>query len=225
MLNSMAVDDPARPITDEDRRAAVTTLRQAAEDGRLGPQDLDRRLAQVDQARLAGELGAALAGIPPARSTTWPTTATPQGQPAAPPPQPPITPQLPQPAGYRPDDRLTLSGVWSDEKRRGEWTIPPYLRLQAGLSNVKLDCRQATPDSPIIDIEVGMGVGNTVLILPEGWGVNTDRLRKGMGTIKIKVPTAATPGNPTLVLHGQLGAGTIVVRHENWFERRTKPKG
>ena len=46
-----------------------------------------------------------------------------------------------------------------------------------------------------------------------------------MGTIKIKVPTAATPGNPTLVLHGQLGAGTIVVRHENWFERRTKPKG
>ena len=62
MLDPMAVDDPARPITDDDRRAAVTTLRQAAEDGRLGPQDLDRRLAQVDQARLAGE---GLAGVPP----------------------------------------------------------------------------------------------------------------------------------------------------------------
>ena len=220
----MSLDDPARPVDDTDRRHAISSLRRAAEDGRLDPHDLDERVARVNRARLVGELNQAFMGIPPEPTrtpTVWPT-----GQAAHPPSGPVVhTPALPVPAGYSPDDRLSLSAAMSDEKRRGRWTLPPYIRAHAGLSNVKLDCRQAEAAAPVIDVEVGIGLGNLVFVLPPGWAVNTERLGKGIGTIKVRVPGVAAPGFPTIVLHGQLGAGTLVAREENWAERRFRKGG
>ncbi len=225
----MPVDDPARPIDDEQRQAAITDLRQAAEDGRLGPRELDERLARVHAARLAGELGAALAGIRPSAAAgstgthTWPVAA-PQAVPPPPQQTPPGQPapqsRIPDPPGYRPDDRLNLSGNMSNEKRSGRWVIPPFMRAHATFSNVKLDCRDASPAAEVIDVEIGMGASTIVLVLPPGWAVNTDRLGKGMGTIKVKVPNIAAPGCPTFVLHGNVGMGTVVAREANWLERR-----
>ncbi|MCA1781427.1 MAG: DUF1707 domain-containing protein [Dermatophilaceae bacterium] len=217
----MSVDDPARPLEDADRTAAVSQLRRAAEDGRLAPQELDRRIAKVRDARLVGELGVALAGLPPEGSkpapVIWPS-ALPAQAPTA--PQQPQAPSASTPPGYRPDDRLALTAGMSDERRSGHWTIPPYVRLQAAFSKVKLDCRHAEAAAPVIDIEIGLGADNVVLVVPAGWGVDTDRLSKGIGTIKVKVPRAAAQGCPTLVFHGQLGASTLIVREENWVERR-----
>ncbi|MGA8046988.1 MAG: DUF1707 domain-containing protein [Dermatophilaceae bacterium] len=230
----MSLDDPARPLEDADRRAAISRLRRAAEDGRLDPHDLDERVARVNRARLVGELNQAFAGVPPEPSgaqTVWPTgqMAHPPSGPATPSsslPGPSLPmPSLPVPAGYRPDDRLSLSAAMSDEKRRGRWVLPPYIRAHAGLSNVKLDCRQAEAAAPVIDVEVGIGMGNVVFVLPPGWAVNAERLGKGIGTIKVRVPSVAAPGCPTIVLHGQLGAGTLVAREENWVERRFRKGG
>lgn len=229
----MPMDDPARPIDDAARQSALTQLRRAAEDGRLGPQELDARLARVHEARLAGELGAALAGLDPSdagtSAVTWPVANPPLAdppvvnRPGAHPSTPTgqHNPSLPTPPGYHPDDRLSVTAGMSNEKRSGRWVIPPFVRLQAGFSTVKLDCRHAQPSSQIIDIEVGVGASSVVLVLPPGWGVNTDRLNKGIGTIKVKVPRIADPGCPTLVLHGSLGVGTLVVRGANWIERKT----
>lgn len=230
----MPVDDPARPIDETERQAAVTELRRAAEDGRLDARELDERLARVHGARMAGELGSALAGLRPSAAAgspaalTWPMAPSPA--PAQPPQQPPPAgpvaahpvPQarIPDPPGYRPDDRLNLSGNMSNEKRSGRWVIPPFMRLHATFSNVKLDCREASPAAEVIDVEIGMGASTIVLVLPPGWAVNADRLGKGMGTIKVKVPTTAAPGCPTFVLHGNIGMGTVVAREANWIERR-----
>lgn len=219
----MNVDDPARPLTDSERAAAISELRRAAEDGRLDPSALDERLERVQGARLVGELTLILAEVGTRVSdtpaTVWPTGPLAQ-RPPPPQPEPVALPTQPTPPGYGPDDRLSLTGGMSNEKRDGRWVIPPYLRVQAGLSNVKLDCRHAHAAAPIIDIEVGVGAGNVVLVLPAGWGVDTDRLGKGIGTIKVKVPRQAEPGYPTLLVRGQLGAGTLVARSANWFERR-----
>lgn len=213
----MSMDDPARPVTDDDRRGAVTELRRAAEDGRLQPAELDARLEQVAQARLNGQLGAALEGIPQT-GATWPVANTPY----APAPQAAAQLQHPTgaPAGYRPDDRLVLSAGMTNEKREGRWTVPPFLRCQPGMANIKLDCREATPAADVIDVQIGIGAGNVVFIVPPGWGVNTDRLGKGIGSIKVRVPRNASPGCPTLVFHGQLGMGDLKVREENWIERK-----
>ena len=37
------------------------------------------------------------------------------------------------PAGYLPSDPLVLSAGMSNEQRSGVWTIPPYLKIHAGL--------------------------------------------------------------------------------------------
>jgi hypothetical protein len=246
----MNVDDPARPLTEADRAAAVSQLRRAAEDGRLSPHELDDRVARVRRARLVGELRSALDGLGPenasaATAVIWPSSAPSQTTPSQTTPTPttpsqttptqttpnqpaqaprtgmvPQGPALPTPPGYRPDDRLTLSAGMSNEKRSGRWTIPPFVRTQAGFGKVKLDCRHAQPAAAVIDIEVGVGADNVVIIVPPGWGVDTDRLGKGIGTIKVKVPRDAAPGCPTLVFHGALGMSTLVVRTENWVERR-----
>jgi hypothetical protein len=217
----MSVDDPARPLEESDRAAAVSQLRRAAEDGRLSPRELDQRVALVSRARLVGELGTPLRGLGPDTSegapVIWPTVQPAQA-PAAAPPRQPSSPS--GPPGYRPDDRLVLTAGMSDEKRSGRWTIPPYVRVQAGLSKVRLDCRHAEAGSPVIDIEVRGGVDNVVLVVPAGWGVDTDRLGKGIGTIKVKVPHEAAEGCPTLVFRGQLGMSTLVVRGASWLDRR-----
>lgn len=212
----MTVDDPARPVTDDERRGATSQLRAAAEDGRLAAAELDARLEQVQQARLHGQLQSALEGIEQ-RQQSWPVANAPQAPPQQPPP-----PQHPAntPAGYRPDDRLVLSAGMSNEKRRGRWTVPPFLRVQPGMANVTLDCREAIPAADLIDVEIGIGAGNAVFIVPPGWGVNTDRLRKGIGSIKIKITRDASPGCPTLLFHGQLGMGDLKVREANWMERK-----
>jgi len=233
----VSLDDPARPVTEDDRRAAVSQLRRAAEDGRLDSHELDRRMEQVQNARLVGELGAALAGLGSLQPLQDPSAAPdPAAAPAGPiwptvqPPSPapphasqtpaPAAPAVPHPPGYHPDDRLVLSAGFSSEKRTGHWVIPPYLRVQAGLADVKLDCRHAEAVSPVIDLEIGMGVSTVRLILPPGWAVDADRLQKGLGTIKIKVPRVPDPGCPTIVVHGQMGVGTFVARHANWVESR-----
>lgn len=224
----MEIDDPARLLTDADRVGAVSVLRRAAEDGRLTPQELDERLARVRSAMVVGQLREVLSGLgsPDDDVRLWPAESPSSVGSRGPVPRPVVQdpPTLPEPAGFRADDRLVIGGGASEDKRTGPWSIPPFLRLLPRVGSIKLDCRQATVDVSVVDVEVGVGVGSIVLVLPEGWGVNTDRLKKGMGTVRVKVPPSATANSPTLFLHGQVGMGSVVARHANWFERRGSSK-
>ena len=225
ILGDVDIDDPAHRITDKERSAALSVLRRAAEDGRLDPGELDARMEQVRTAIIRGQVRTALDGLGALgeESTLWPT----ESRAVASPPQlptPPIvqdTPALPTPAGYRADDRLTIGGGSSSENRKGVWSIPPFLRLLPRVGSVKLDCRSASVAGDVIDVEVGVGMGSITLVLPDGWAVNADRLKKGLGTVKVKVPGHPSPGAPTLFLHGQVGVGTVTARPANWFERKT----
>lgn len=223
MLDVMDLDDPARLLTQGDRDGAISVLRRAAEDGRLAPDELDRRLQRVRDAHVLGQLREVLAGLESVREEgrLWPTESPGRAAPR-PAPRPVVhePPSLPQPAGYRPDDRLTIGGGAAEDKRKGEWSIPPFLRLLPRVGSIKLDCRAAEPESEVIDVEVGIGVGSIVLVLPPGWAVNADRLGKGIGSVKVTVPTRAEPGSPTFFLHGSVGVGSLTARHANWFERR-----
>ncbi len=111
--------------------------------------------------------------------------------------------------GYRPDDRLRLVAGMSRERRRGIWTVPPYLFVQAAGSNVRLDCREASAVTAVIDLELSGGLGTVKLILPEGWAVNTDRLARQIGTASVRVPGTPAPGCPLIVVHGALGVGNF----------------
>jgi hypothetical protein len=127
--------------------------------------------------------------------------------------------------GTDPDHRQTLTGGMSSYVRRGIWTVPAYLSLNAGMSTVKLDFQQAVCPHGVVDIQVSAGVGSVVLVVPEGWAANTDQVGKGIGTVSNSVDTIPEPGKPLLVLHGTSMAGTIRVRYpsrrDRYLMRRT----
>lgn len=197
-----------------ERDAVAAILQEAAADGRLGMDELDERLDAALRAKTYGDLEPLVADLSAelpwrsGRSTT--PSSSPVTQPSSGPPAP----------GYSREDPLRLDGGMSTEKRDGVWLVPPYLRISSGAGTVKLNCLQASVAAPVIEVEVIAGVGTVVIIVPEGWAANDDRLGKGMGTKTIKVPRIPGPGAPLLVLYGSVGLGTFKVRPASKRELR-----
>ena len=192
-----------------EREAVTAILQDAAADGRLGMDELDQRLEVALQARTYADLEQLVADL----STELPWRSD-QG------PRPPAVVQGPPAPGYSREDPLRLEGGVSSEKRDGVWVVPPFLRLSSGMGSVKVNCLQATPAAPLIEIEVIAGAGSITMILPDGWAVNDDRLGKSMGSKTIKVSRTPAPGAPLLVLYGSVGLGSLKVRPPSGRELR-----
>lgn len=128
--------------------------------------------------------------------------------------------EVPRRPGYSPDDPLVLAAGGSTLKKEGTWTVPPYLRIQGDLGSVRLDFRRAQLTSQVVLVDVSAGVGSILMILPEGWAAQTDRLRPGIGSRKSTVAEDQIGDNPVLVLSGSLGVGSLVVRYPNRRDAR-----
>ena len=98
--------------------------------------------------------------------------------------------------------------------------MPPFILINQGVGSVKLNCLEATPAAQLIEIEVIGGAGSIVLVLPDGWAADTDRLSKSWGSKSVKVPREPAPGKPLLVIYGSLGLGSFKVRPPSRFEKR-----
>lgn len=186
-----------------ERDAVAAILRDAAADGRIGMDELDERLGAALQAKTYGDLEPLVADL--SVELPWRSGERSGGRPAAPLAGPPA-------AGYSREDPLRLDGGMSTEKREGAWVVPPFLRISSGLGTVKLNCLRAIAAAPVIDVEVIGGAGSVVIIVPDGWAADADRLGKSLGTKTIKVPATPAPGQPLLVLYGSVGIGSIKVR-------------
>jgi hypothetical protein len=190
-----------------ERDAVAAVLQDAAVDGRLSMAELDERLGAALQAKTYADLDPLVADL----SVELPSRTLTGG---------PLQPQGPPPAGYSRGDPLRLDGGVSSEKRRGVWTVPPFIRINPGLGSVKLDFLEALPAAQLIEVEVIGGAGSIVLVLPDGWAVDADRLSKAFGSKSVKVPRKPAPGRPLLVIYGSLGVGGFKVRPPNRFDRR-----
>jgi hypothetical protein len=197
-------------VTDDERNAAISTLRAAAEDGRLDPASLDARVALVRSAVGPADVAAALHGIDPAGGSHGVTAA-------------PAT--VAGRAGSRRDDPLDIVGGGSTARRTGRWEVPPYLRLQAAFSGVRLDCLDAVALAPVIDVQVAPGLGSIRIWLPRGWAVDVDRLGSGIGRVKAAVPTGPDAGCPLLVLRGTVGVGSLKVTGPSRRQVRRRGRG
>ena len=208
-------------VGNAEREAAIADLQQAAADGKLTPDELDQRVEAALTARTYADLDALLDDLrpPPAEAPLRLQQVEPypvQGYPPA--GYPPPTPS--GPPGFSPQDPLIINAGFTGAKKTGPWEIPPFLQVQATADTARIDCLQATARSPIIDLEVLAGLGTVVLVVPEGWGVQVDRLGKSWGTVKSQVPNQAAWGNPLIVVRGSIGMGTFKARGANWLDRR-----
>ncbi len=197
-------------VGDAERDAVAAILQEAAADGRLGMDELDERLGAALRAKTYGDLEALVADLSadlPWRPHQWPA-------------HPAVPAYGPPPPGFSREDPLRLDGGMSSDKRVGTWTVPPFLRISSGAGTVKLNCLQATAAAPVIEVEVIAGVGSVVIIVPDGWAANDDRLGKAMGSKTIKVPPTPAPRHPLLVLYGSVGLGSFKVRPPSRWELR-----
>ena len=140
---------------------------------------------------------------------------------------PPVRRQAP---GYAPNDPLRISATWSSESRRGRWVVPPYITAAPNMSNITLDLRDAMPESDTIHLSVEGVAASVRLVVPDGWGIDSDRLGKGLGSIHNRIGAVALPGFPVVVVTGTVGLGTFVARRERFYERggrgpRCPPQG
>ncbi|QDP97885.1 DUF1707 domain-containing protein [Microlunatus elymi] len=195
-----------------ERDAVAAILQAAAADGRLSMEELDERLDAALNAKTYGDLE-------PLTADLGAGGELPSRQPAGP-RLPSRSVQGPPPPGYSREDPLSLDGGLSSEKRVGVWTVPPFIRINQGMGSVKLNCLQAIPAAQLIEIEMIGGTGSVVMILPDGWAVDHDRLSKSWGSKTIKVPREPAPGKPLLVVYGGLGMGSFKARPASRSELR-----
>lgn len=194
-------------IGHRERDAVAEVLQEAAGDGRLSMAELDDRLEAALQAKTYADLDPLVADL----SVELPSRTLSSDRPQA---------QRPPAAGYSREDPLRLDGGMSSEKRRGVWTVPPFILINQGVGSVKLNCLEATPAAQLIEIEVIGGAGSIVLVLPDGWAADTDRLSKSWGSKSVKVPREPALGKPLLVIYGSLGLGSFKVRPPSRLEKR-----
>lgn len=198
---------PELRVGHAERDAVAAILQEAAADGRLAMDELDERLGVALQAKTYGDLEPLVADL--SAELPWRSS----GAVLAPVPGPP-------PIGYSPEDPLRLDGGVSSDKRDGTWIVPPFVRISSGVGSVKVNCLRAAAAAQVIDIEVIAGAGSVLIIVPDSWAVNDDRLSKSMGTKTIKVARTPAPGQPLLLLHGSVGMGSFKVRPASKRERR-----
>ena len=190
-----------------ERDAVVAALQEAAGDGRLSMAELDDRLDAALQAKTYADLDVLVADL----SVELPSRALTTAQPHA---------RRPPSAGYSREDPLRLDGGMSSEKRGGLWTVPPFMLINQGLGSVTLNGREATPAAQLMEFEGIGGAGSIVLVLPDGWAVDADRLSKSWGSKSVDVPREPAPGKPLLLIYGALGLGSFKVRSANRFDQR-----
>jgi len=156
--------------------------------------------------------------VEPAQGSQFPVPVVPSDLPL-PALQEPPTPQ-PARAGYSPSDPLLLSAGGTSVKKDGVWTVPPYVSIHGDFGTVRLDFRRAQLASRVTWVQVSGGAGTIILILPEGWAAQLDRVAPGLGTKKSTVLEEPTGGSPVLVFTGSLGMGTLKIRYPNRRDER-----
>jgi hypothetical protein len=178
-----------------DRRDAMARINRAAAEGRLTPAEATDRAGRVEAALTYADLDPLVADLPAIA--------------------PPVAP-----LGWSAASRLPIAAGMSREQREGVWEIPPYLRVSGDMGSVRLDCREAICLSPVVDIEVSAGAGGIKIIVPDGWGVDSDLVTKSWGSVRNAADRQPEPGQPQLVLHGSAGMGSVRVRTSTRRRRR-----
>ncbi|MEV5496395.1 DUF1707 domain-containing protein [Nonomuraea fuscirosea] len=115
---------------------------------------------------------------------------------------------------------LVLKGGMHGVTRSGRWEVPGHIIIHGGMGAAKLDFTQVECRLPEIRIEAEGQMGGITIIIPDGWAADTSRMDGGLGGFKDKTTSQRLPRTPLVRLSGTGGAGGVVIRHRNAWERR-----
>lgn len=180
-------------LSDADRTRVVGWLDTAVGEGRLTLPEYEERVDAVLRAKTYREVEPHLADLPIAAGR----------------------------AGQPPRDLVELRSVASTLKRRGRWAVPRRLVVQSKAGSVKLDFADAVIDHPVVEVDLNVLAGSTVLILPAGATADIDDVQMIAGSAKSTVPASydLPDGRPRFVVTGSQKAGSLRVRYRYRFLR------
>lgn len=181
------MDDAHLRASDADRAAVRQLLEHAVGEGMLTLDEFTERLDTTLAARTRGDLDAVLADLPTARRR--PGAGVPAGEP------------------------LLLRARMSSLTRRGEWTVPPRLRLDTRLCDTTLDFTSAQVQGPVVELDIDDYCSVTTLVLPDGATADLNALATVGSSATVRVRTAPPSERLHLVVRGRVRLGTVTARH------------
>jgi hypothetical protein len=187
------LDVPRLPqwrISDAERQRVVERLRVAMTEGRITPEEFVDRSAAAMAAVSYADVEPILADLP--------------GGPVA---------VQPRPYGE-------LTTTFQTLRRRGQWVVPQRLKAVGVVGNVKLNFSEAVIMHPVVEIDLDVYVGTTVLVLPPGASADIDGVTLVASPGKL-VGVPSIPGAGVhFVVRGRQVVGKLIVRYERRLGRR-----
>lgn len=174
---------PDLRASDADRAAVTQILEHAVGQGMLTLDEYTERVDVVIGARTRRELDTVIADLPHVRT-----------QPAPPPP--------------------TLLSSWmSSISRKGQWTVPPRLRLVTRMCSTTLDFTSAVVPGPVVYIDVDDYFSSTELVLPDGATADLNGVGNVGSSTSVKVTTSPPSRQLHVVVTGKVRFGSLTARH------------
>ena len=188
MNGELVPQPPQRRMSDMERDRITERLRTAVGEGRLTMDEFEQRLSGVLAARTFGEVGPYVDDLPGG----------------------PVSVTVPEFGELR----TTAAGL----KRRGRWVVPRRLQVTARAGTVKLDFTDAVIGHQVVEIQLDVSAGATILVVPHGASADVDGVELVAGSMSVGggVPQAMGSG-PHFVVRGAQRAGRVVVRHQRRF--------
>ncbi|WP_247615463.1 DUF1707 SHOCT-like domain-containing protein [Streptomyces tagetis] len=182
--------DPDRNlrVADTDREAVAERLRDAMGEGRLSLDELEERLDRAFAAKTFGDLEPLVADLPEAA----------------------------QAAGW--PDPLVLDAGSGSLRQTGYWVVPTTIVATTGMGNIKVDFTGAECRQRQVSVEVTVGMGNMVVVVPRGWEVRTSEVSTGLGHVVNRATDRPEAGAPVLRFTGRVRMGNLKVRYPSRFE-------
>lgn len=190
-------------ISDAERDQVSEILREAAGEGRLDLQELDERISAVYAAKTYADLEPIVADLPAGAGglTSGGTGGSAIAQNRAP---------SVVPAGQT----LVLKAKGQPVVRKGEWTVPHRVEVDARFGSIKLDFREARISTPVVEVWLDTSWGSADLILPEGSTAEIDVDSSWFGSLRSDVDSIRRADATHFVITGTAQGGGLRVRHK-----------
>ena len=179
----MDTGQPDIRASDGDRAAVTLILEPAVGQGMLTLDEYTERVDVVLAARTRRELDTVIADLPHVRR---------------------------QPAPAEPE---VVRSWMSSITRKGQWTVPPRLRLVTRMCSTTLDFTTAVLQSPVVHIDVDDYFSSVELILPDGATADLNGVANFGASTTVKVVFSPPSQRLHVVVTGRVRFGSLTARH------------
>ncbi|GAA3753652.1 hypothetical protein HDA32_004437 [Spinactinospora alkalitolerans] len=186
--------------SDADRDRVAEILREAAGEGRITLDELDERLDRTYRARTYDDLAPLTADLP--TQPDAPSTPRPEGAVLR--------------AGS--EQTLELKAKAGTITRKGNWQVPGRVVVKNPYGDTRLNFRDATLLSTIVELDITASWGDAKIILPDGASADINVDTSWFGSVDSRVREAASPPAPHFKITGGVKGGSLKVRYKMKFD-------